>query len=251
MTTTTITDVTDRDAYIEWSRREGATLQEIADTVNLTRERVRQILRNRGVDRVTRDDRIVAAADEWRLSGLVRHPRDVAEEYGLGKYAASVLGKMVPELSLPSKWTTESQAITEDEAVEAVRSVALKHGYTNWMSVAAYEKLREPGMPSTALITSRFHWKEIAAAAGLDASIPKESAPGWGDRQFSDQDIDRAVLRFLLDTNRKSLSAKEFELFLARETDLPSLATIRNRFRRRGVVAIADVYLDVQDRYIS
>jgi len=133
--------------------------------------------------------------------------------------------------------------------VEAVRDVAARNGITDWMSTVTYDRLRGPGEPSGALITSRHKWRDIAVEAGLDASRARAQAPGFGDRQFSDDDIDQAVLAFLRDPEKRSLSAVEFERFLNSRADLPSLATVRNRFRRqRGIASISGIYEDVQRR---
>lgn len=196
--------------------------------------------------RKSRTVRISEAADAWRESGRVRHPSDVAAEFGLSEHDSTYLQRLVPELALPAK--RDQEGTTRDYMVAAVRAVAERNGLT-WMSTATYDKLRVGDEPSGALITSRHRWTGIAADAGLDMTKAKPQAPGFGEKQFSDDDVDRAVLEFLHSVGRRSLAVAEFEHFLMGRDDLPSVATVRNRFRRkRGITSISEIYADVQRR---
>jgi hypothetical protein len=54
------------------------------------------------------------------------------------------------------------------------------------------------------------------------------------------------VEQYLAVSNR--LSAVDFERFLISNPTLPSMATIRNRFRKRGIGSISDIFTDVASR---
>lgn len=233
---------------------EGLTLAAIGAEFGLTRERVRQILNAHGARTLRHDDRLNQAAAEWRASGRVRHAADVLREHDLAANARNlaIIRRAVPELNLPPSKGKHS-AWTEETVVAAVRSVALRAGIdpaTGWLTLKEYGRLRGANDPATATIGANYLWSVVLEKAGFDrrnAPSKRGRPAGIRPKQFTDEQLDRAVMDYLRHANGK-LSAQGLDEFLRSSPQHPSLATIRNRFRARGVMSIPDIFADVQSR---
>lgn len=234
-------------------RNQGLTLQAIGDEFGLTRERVRQILKEQGLRAMTHEERLDIAVKDWKATGRARRAEDVAEAYGfaLSQSNLTYLRKAAPELTLPSVRPTRAQW-TQEEVVFAVRAAAIRNGInpnTGWLTIKGYDAIRTSDEPSTATITSNFLWSAILYGAGfsrLNAPTRKGRPDGSRPLQFTDADLDAAVLDFL--AHGRVLSARAMEDFFSQHPEHPSMATIRNRFRRRGIGTISGIVTDVQTR---
>jgi hypothetical protein len=234
-------------------RDNGSNLRAIAGEVGITRERVRQILAANGLKTMTAEDRMERAATAWRESGQAREAADVAREHGLPVNAVTLayLRREVKGLSLPSAKASRSQW-TRAEIAACVLDVAVEHDIdpvTGWMRMSDYDHWRRDGDPSGATIGANYLWSEVMADAGFDPANAHDRGKRIGSRpkQWADSDLDRAVLTFL-DAKPPSLSAHALEAFLVSHPEHPSLATIRNRFRVRGIGTIAGIITDVLGR---
>lgn len=248
-----MTDTRERTERIIQLRNDGRNLKEIGDEVGLTRERVRQILHKEGIRTLSTPDRVSVAADAWRASGELRHPIDVAREHKLPTHTGVLaqLRRECPQLVLPetkrsgSRWSAESIA-------EILRRIAGEQGLdlaTDWMRIQDYGHWRSEGDPSPATIGANYLWSDVMREAGFDPNGPHNHGrkPGGDYRSFGDADLDKAVLAYL-DSQPAKLSAVSMEDFLMAHPELPSMATIRNRFRKRGIGSISGIFQDVVDR---
>lgn len=236
-------------------REEGKNLREISECVGLTRERVRQILKDQGLRTLTAAERIERIAADWRETGMPRHPADVAKAYGMpaNKETVKALRRAVPELSLPTgslrgvEWTLDDVAL-------AVRTVAVHNGIdpkTGWISGKQYNDWRQPSDPSLALVGARFTWGEVMDKAGFDLANAPSQGRTLGDRprRYTDVDMDRAVLDYI--ANAETLSVHGMETFLQQHPQHPSMATIRNRALERGIRGFSAIIDDVMSRCVS
>lgn len=250
-----MTTSTERDERIVTMASEGMTLAAIGAEFGLTRERVRQILKEQGTRTLRHDDRIHRAAANWRASGRVRDAADVLREHDLAVNTRNLamIRRAVPELNLPPSKGAHS-TWTEDAIVAAVRSVALRAGIdpaTGWLTIKQYARLRDAGDPATATIGSNYLWSAIVEQAGFDrrnAPNQRGRRPGTRPKQFTEEQIDRAVLDYLRHHSHGRLGAASLEEFLRSSPQHPSMATVRNRFRARGVNSIPGIFTDVQAR---
>lgn len=233
-------------------RNNGRTLQEIGTEFGLTRERVRQLLAEQGVRTLTYDEQVDAAAKAWRASGQLRDAAEVAVEHGLAPHSATLaaLRRACPDLNLPSSKPQRSRWNLEKVAA-IVRRIALDNGInpeTGWIKMDEYTRWRQEGDPSTATVSANYLWSDVMRLAGFD---PKHASrrgrqPGRKYVAFTEADLDDAVEQYLATSDR--LSAVGFETFLIEHPDLPSMATIRNRFRKRGVGSVSAIFTDVASR---
>jgi hypothetical protein len=243
---------TERNERIVQLAADGWTLAAIGTEVGLTRERVRQILNDHGTRTLRHDDLLAKAAADWRASGQVRHAHDVLREHRLAANSRNIamLRRAVPELCLPAS-REQATTWTEGAIVSAVRDLARQHGFDfagGWMRLKDYTRLRGPHDPAPATIGANFLWSDIAVKAGFNpANAPRRGRRGGTrPRQIAQADLDNAVLDYIGSGER--LSAAGFEQYLKDRPHLPSMATIRNRFRAEGINTIAGIFTDVQER---
>lgn len=234
-------------------RDEGKTLQEIGEEFHLTRERARQILLKEGVRTLSTPDRVQAAADAWLASGELRRPIDVATEHGLPTHAGVLaqLRRTCPNLVLPE--TKRSGSRWNASIIAGIlRRIAGEQGLdfaTDWMRIQDYANWRSEGDPSAATIGANHLWSDLMREAGFDPNGPHNHGrkPGGTYHSFDDAALDKAVLAYL-DSQPAKLSAVSMENFLVEHPELPSMATIRNRFRKRGIGSISGIFEDVLNR---
>jgi len=235
-------------------RDEGATLKEIGDTVGLTRERIRQILFFQGKRTLTYEEKIDAVAAAWHESGELSRPDEVLREHGLvpSTRGIAMLRARCKDLTLPDTKSGAGPSWDIGAAATAVHRVAIENGIdpaTGWMRALEYAKWRAPTDPSTATIGANYSWNDVMILAGFHA----ENAPsrgralGYRPEAFTEEDLDRAVLAYL-DSKPAKFTTVGFEDYLKSREDLPSLGTIRNRFRKRGIPTISGILSDVANR---
>jgi len=216
----------------------GETLQAIGDSYELTRERVRQILRRDG--RVgAADARSARQADE---AERIRRLRTRALEFLRAREpltraeAARRLDVNVSDLMdalgddgrrlLLRQPGNEQQDFTREDCIEAVQQAAEALGTT---SIAAddYDNYRaqNPGLPSSIRLIQRFDtWNQLCAEAGLDLN------PGRGtySRRWSQDDLAGFVADYLATPGSRGAYAEYDELALTR--GWASGQTVRNSF---------------------
>lgn len=250
-----MTTATERNKRIVAMASEGMTLIAIGNEFGLTRERVRQILKDQGTRTLRHDAKIDRAAANWRASGQIRDAADVLREHDLAANGRNLamIRRAVPELNLPP--TKDKRTLwTEEAIVEAVRRVAIRAGIdpvTGWLTIKEYARLRGVDDPATATIGSNYLWSEVVVKAGFDrhnAPNKRGRPPGMRPKQITDEQLDRAVMDYLRSHADNKLSAQGMDDFLRSRPGYPSLATVRNRFRARGISSIPGIFSDVQAR---
>lgn len=225
-------------------RWQGLTLEEVGAEFGLTRERVRQLLKQHGGPssadiRQVRAEK-ARAAERDREEAISRTLRDALEKRGPMTLAEVVevtgldpsdVSKYWPEnlahLRLWGSGHAESRW-TDEDICEALRHASI---YEFPLSAAAYSELLRVGQvagPSVPRIGQRFgSWTNACAAAGVVAGTP------WNreyESKWSDEDLLQLARRYLLDPDAPS-SAHRFNRWKrANAPDGPSAQTLRNRF---------------------
>jgi AraC-like DNA-binding protein len=238
-----------RDEEVGRLRAEGLTLQAIADTIGVTRERVRQILTASGQD-VTQEYLSQMRREERRedarqhMEQLVaafrtgRSIRDVAGELGIaGDAAVEVVDAAVTpadraERGRNSRRASSGPTYAEDDLIAAVRRVADEVGRVP--SSNDYGRLAgRLGLPSLPTLTNRLGgWSAAVRWAGM---VPNQSRRSykrtWGERACW------MALEALVDELGQFPTVDHYDALAASREDLPSLATVRNRLGRWSEVA--------------
>lgn len=176
----------ERDEQIRALRAEQKTLQEIADCVGVTRERVRQILKRIGGPTAAevrasvaerRRDEALAIGRRIRID-LEARPGSTAEEIAarLGLSRSQVQAHVPPDLRalLVVPATSSEETWSEPEIMTAL-SCAATFAYP--LSAGAYEELLRSGEvsgPSAARIIQRYgNWSSACRLAGVEPTPPR------------------------------------------------------------------------------
>lgn len=234
----------DRALEILRLRREGSTLSEIGSQFNITRERVRQIIKLHGGPS-TNESREVARSKRKknvdRLASNVENkirafletngPTDaktISRETGIHREAILTFWpedlmhlKLIENTWSDATWTTDS-------TVEAIQTASI---YKFPLTAKAYGELIEIGEvigPSIPRINQIFGtWTLACAAAGVECGQAPQRVY---QSRWSDEDILQFVKKYLTDPNQKK-SFQNYDLWRKEfAPDGPSSATIRNRF---------------------
>lgn len=188
-----------RDEQIRLMRGEGQTLQEIADAVGVTRERVRQILRRiggptaaevrEGAAQRHRDlqDDIAARVRE----DLSTHPGSTADEVAarLGCSKRDVQQHVPEDLRarIVNPAATVEQVWSDEDIMQALRTVGT---YAFPVASADYDALLRTGEvqgPSVARICQRFgNWGNACRLAGVEPPPPRRD---HYQSKWTDEDI--------------------------------------------------------------
>lgn len=241
----------ERDREIVRLHEEELTLDEIGKRFELSRERVRQILNERGVKPIgvegqgrQRQRRLRHALDQrdsilsrWRQGQAIGA---LARELGVAPKAAQrVVDLHATEAdsaarrqSLNASSAASDRRYTDHELVAAVRAVAERLGRVP--SAQDYVRLaRELALPSAPLIYNRMGWAAAVRAAGL---APRPSRRSY-TRQW-DSSACWTALEGLVDECGHVPSVQEYDRLARGRDDLPSLSTVRNRVGGWAVVRI-------------
>ncbi|WP_091177627.1 sigma factor-like helix-turn-helix DNA-binding protein [Microlunatus flavus] len=225
-------------------RLQGQTLDEIGLEFDLTRERVRQILKQHGGPsakevrnlratqvRLTQVDRDAAATSEIRAALKDSKPmsaEEVAELTGLD--AADVWRSWPRDLSHLRLWGTGkiTSRWTDAEILAALQEAST---YEFPLTTTAYRELIRVGQvvgPSVPRIGQRFgSWSAACAEAGV---VSGERPNRNYESKWSDEDLLKIVLTYLLDPQSPN-SAHRFDDWRRQNApDGPSAQTLRNRF---------------------
>lgn len=228
---------------VEWMRKfhAGATYEEIAVEYGVTRERVRQVLMPTADDRAKSD----AERDQHKRDRAAHYAEDIKKMLIEGATRSAVVKTfMVRHIDVEriASGLTDTERVysrarrfvsdekwSDDDIIRILREAAASRG-TDTIGATAYMRLRERqaargvDWPSAALIIKRMGWSNACERAGLRAT---ERPRGMGLRRFSDEDIERALLRVAKILGRGPSQAEYRRL---RQDGEPKDGVIRNRF---------------------
>ncbi len=232
-----------RTAWMVEKRSAGASLQQIADVVGLTRQRVSQLCRHAGLTGSSearselRDQRhLEKALQAERLRELIRDVAKSMPGSSVGEIAREVdvsesavrrhltrMGtKLVCEL-WPSK---RKRAWSNEQLLDVLRIASTK---STPLTVTAYEALltqKQIEGPTSQVFYMRFgSWLEACEAAGVQSG---ERIRDNYTRLWLNVDLEALVVEFLFSIERDG-SFGDFETWLRERSDSPSVATVRNR----------------------
>jgi len=234
-------------------REQGWSLDEIALRYEVSRERVRQILRAHGAP----DPQEIAEARRRRAEQQAEARVDeLLALWRSGEAAGSAAGKLGLQ-AVACRTTIERFATDVDRAARratmsgarggrtwsdrdillALNSVAKRLGHVP--SAKAYAALaRELGYPSLATILNRMGgWTNAVGAAGLRPLTAQPTAPSRRVRRWNDAACWAALQRVVGEVGELP-SVLAYDRLAAGREDLPSSATIRNRLGRWSTIAI-------------
>jgi uncharacterized protein (DUF433 family) len=226
-------------------REQGWSLDEIALRYEVSRERVRQILRAHGGP----DSQEIADARRRRAEQLAEARVDeLLALWRAGEGAGIVAGKLglqaVACRSTIERFATDvdraarrasmagtrgAQTYSDRDIILGLTSVATRLGRVP--SAKEYAALaRELRYPSLATVLNRMGgWSNAVAAAGLR---PAATAPARTRGRRWTEDACWEALRRAVDELGEIPSVLAYERFAAGRSDLPSSATVRNRLGR-------------------
>jgi transposase len=226
-------------------RTEGFSLDAIAARYDVSRERVRQILR-------ANDGPARAEAETARRRRIERQAEARTEELLARWRAGAALGAIAQDLGIPSTAcsTVIAQFATDMDRVARRTSITRARGSTPKYSdrdiadalvLVASElgevptprqysaRTRELGLPSLPTVLNRAGgWTNALHAAGMHptspARIPRQ--PRWTEAECW-----RVLYRVVRDLGHVP-SLRTYERFIADRSDMPSSSTLRNRLGR-------------------
>jgi uncharacterized protein (DUF433 family) len=229
-------------------RKQGWSLDEIALRYEVSRERVRQILRAHGGP----EPKDIAIARRRRAERLAEERIDeLLALWRAGEGVASMAAKLglqttacrntierfatdVDRVARTARLAGARAAPTysEDDITLALRSAATELGRVP--SAKEYSAVARHGsLPSLATVLNRMGgWSNALATAGLRATAPARPRSRRWTEEACWEALQRAV-----DELGEIPSVLAYERFAAGRSDLPSSATIRNRLGRWSSLA--------------
>lgn len=170
--------MTSRDSEIIEKIMSGMSASAVGREYNLTRERIRQILKKNGIE-------YSQVLKEKRAERKEQAQQQAAQRRRNRAYAVN------------RRNSNRAKQFTNEDIVEALRRVAGEQGVTK-MSRFAYDKSRTAEDPSTALITTRFNsWNGAVEAAGLTPlGRKREYSSRW-----TDQEVVSWIVRFMSESS--------------------------------------------------
>jgi transposase len=231
-------------------REQGLSLDEIATRFEVSRERVRQILRAHGgpdlhavaAARRRRAERLAEArVDEllalWRAG---ERPGGVAGKLGLQAAACrATIERFATDVDRAARRASMAgsrgaRTYTDRDIILALTTAAARLGRVpsakDYAAVA-----RQAQLPSLATVLNRMGgWTNAVTAAGLRPAALRPARPR---RRRWTQEACWDALRRAADDLGEIPSVLAYERYAAGRTDLPSSATIRNRLGRWSTLA--------------
>jgi len=221
----------------------GATLAQIGEELGVTRERVRQILEQQGVQR--RSKTAIARSRTSRVESEFGPAIDAAFDRSrsiaqvVEEFRGTVPAKTVRTLLAHRRHEQVSRVGTtrgnqekkfaDDDIAKAILD-AERNGCHSVVSYSTWRNsLPEGTAPSVATITNRFgSWSSARRAAG--ASVVK-TRMSKSCRVFSDEEIEDAVSRFVVAAKQAGVhpSARAYDEWSRRVGNTPLLSTVRAR----------------------
>jgi hypothetical protein len=218
--------VEERNRYVINMRSEGHTLQSIGDSVNLTREMIRLIIRdNEGPSaqtvRVAREDKKKREAQEvFRNLGTIDVDKLAAHLNENPTRVRQLLGKQAKKL--PKGRQNFEKVYSDEDLLNILRDAASQvNGY---LSSNKYQKLKI--QPTVAVFISRFgSWNEACEKASVEHGKAFRSNY---TRAHSEEDMLAFIASYLADP-RTNGSAIGYEEWQRKVEGAPSLSLIRQR----------------------
>lgn len=225
-----------RDTDIFHAYTGGQTLEQIAQTYGITRERVRQILEKQGVNRRSTTETV--GIRHRRL--LEEHRQEIGsvfEKTGSVKATVQHFSGRVPAAAVKSvladipqhqryrRRATRGRVHTEESMLKSLRRADRAGART----IQAYREWRSDvsSAPSVPLLVMRYgSWRAARTAAGLDTVVA-----GTPPKLFTDADIHSAVSRFVRACKQSGAypSARAYDNWARVVGGVPMLSTVRTR----------------------
>lgn len=218
-------------------RAEGYSLQEIGVRFGLTRERVRQIIRDSGgpdsgqaaIARRARISRERAELRRRALALIAEHPGLTAQEVAapLGATQAEVRSALGDEARRLLVARHRGAPVFSDAIILAhLREAAREAGQP--LTVRMYEDVRSGfGGASSALVLQRFGtWREACVQAGVQHGQPVRRNYR---RRWTPEQLAQAVAAYLRHDGTRG-SFADYEAWARRTDGMPSGQTIRTHF---------------------
>jgi len=242
-----------RTAVIVSNRLRGNTLESIASSVDLTSERVRQILKEFGVDtkflserkaeHAAKIDENLEAVGKW----IREHPgcthAEIAKAFDLQENdIAGVVPSGAAHLVLDSRFEQvsveiEARAISKSRIMHAIRHAAtiddermkLQESGTLYLTGPRYTSLQKQGVidgPTLPRILQVFGtWRNACENAGVSCDEPVQKIY---ERRWSRAEMSGSVADFLLAEGHNGVS--KYDKWARRDDARPSFGTVRNEF---------------------
>ena len=242
-----------RTATIVAKRLRGDTLESIASSVDLTRERVRQILKELGVDTKFLSERKAehAAKINENLEAVGKwireHPgcthAEIAKAFDLQENdIAGVVPSDAAHLVLDSRFEQvsveiEARAISKSRIMHAIHHAAtiddegvkLQESGTLYLTGPRYTSLQKQGVidgPTLPRILQVFGtWRNACENAGVSCDEPVQKIY---ERRWSRAEMSGSVADFLLAEGHNGVS--KYDKWARRDDARPSFGTVRNEF---------------------
>ena len=217
--------IKNRDQYIIDMRYDGHTLQEIGNSVGLTRERIRQIVQIENGPSTQTVGKIRLAKYKKEIIEIVKHN----PEFDRTKLATELeislvvlkkfLGQEIKRLAIRQK--TNDKRYSDSELLDILRSS--KPNAAGILTAAAFKK--NGGKPTIAVFITRFgSWENACNLAGMKAGRGRSSY----DRMHTKLQLLEFVEKYLSESNSKG-SAKGYDDWQKNHPFAPSLALLRQR----------------------
>lgn len=222
----TFDSVAERNRYVIEKRTEGHTLQSIGDSINLTREMIRLIIKanegpSAGTVRIAREERKkVEAVSALRELGTVDVDTLAAHLNENPTRVRQLLGKQAKKL--PKGRMNHEKVFSNDDLLNILRFAASQ--VEGHLSSNKYQKLKI--QPTVAVFISRFgSWNEACDKAGVEhGRMMRQNYT----RAHSNEDMLAFVASYLADP-RTNGSAIGYEEWQRKVEGAPSLSLIRQR----------------------
>lgn len=190
-----------RDLFIADARRNGtATLAELAEQYNITRERVRQIATKMGVD-------------PSQAADASQHNRDEALESRLAEISDGVMMRYIAGDS-PSELAKHF-----DVSVNQIRSIM-------------DERLTDEIIAARSNFRSQRLYPQIGAGPLDNRATPRE------DRYWTRERVWERLVRLAQEHGGRLMSSTEYQKISTGREDLPSFRTVRVRLGRWSTVRV-------------
>jgi len=232
----------ERDFEIIRARFSGETLDQIGKDVGLTRERVRQVIRNYSADLDDTMQKTLKAKSRIEESNLQIRISELFDSFGAMTYAELSQNLNVSEQEaahlIPvkfQKFILDSGSQRTGSAVwnkdDVLKTLAIAGTYFFPLKTSDYEHLIQIGEidgPSVQWIYAKFgNWSNACLLAGVEFPAPPRSDY---KRLWSDQELVSFVVRYL-NEDETTGGVRDYTLWKDRQTDhVPSGALIRNTF---------------------
>ena len=210
----------------------GASNRAIGETVGMSAEAVRRsIMRAGKLDsghiRELRAERLKGSIRETVTSMPGSSLDEIAEKAGVSRIAVRRnLGRLGTKLVWDQGTSPKVKNWSDERLLQALQAASAR---STPLTVAAYDELvalEQIEGPTGQVFYLRFgSWKEACEAAGVQCG---ESARDNYTRKWSEADLEEFVVDFLFSPDYGG-SLVEFEKWLKKQPEAPSVATIRNR----------------------